>query len=137
MRILCLELVLANAIMCGAQRFANLWLLPVPSLIGQRVGIRAESSGQVDDSWWLWFYRERLGYKIPHVRKGDLGTVLLERVAEPLELGHGAFGPAVWVFSTPKIELVSGKPMRAGYSDQPHVKERDRLAEASTAKEGK
>ncbi len=125
MKILILERVLANAVMCGAQSFANLWLLPVPTMIGQRLGIRADADL---DGFYSWFYQERLGLKIPSVRAGDLGSVTLERTAEPGELGRGAYGPAVWVFSNPKIEGISGKLLRAGYSDQPHVKERDRLA---------
>lgn len=132
MRILILEAVLANAIMCGARSFANLWLLPVPAMVGQRIGLRAEAE---DDGWWSWFYRERLGLKVPTVRKGDLGTVKLERVAEPGELGRTSFGPAVWVFSEPKIENIVGKVIRAGYGDQPHVLERDRVSLASARKE--
>lgn len=128
MKILLLERVLANAIMCGAQTFANLWLLPVPSMIGQRIGIRAEPEL---DSFYSWFYTERLGLKVPSLRAGDLGTVLLQRTAEPGELSRLAFGPAVWVFSEPKIEPLNGRVMRAGYSDQPHVKERDRLSVGS------
>ncbi len=125
MRILVLEHVLANAIICGARNFANLWLLPVPTMIGERLGIRAEPEA---DGFYAWFYRERLGLKIPSLRSGDLGSVTLVRSAKPGELGRSAFGPAVWVFSDPRIEVISGKPLRAGYSDQPHVKERDRLA---------
>lgn len=125
MRILVLERVLANAIICGARSFANLWLLPSPKMIGQRIGIRAEPE---QDGWWMWFYTERLGLKIPATRAGDLGSVKLERSAEPGELGRQAFGPAVWVFSQPRIEGISGKLLRAGYGDQPHVLERDRVA---------
>jgi hypothetical protein len=125
MKILILERVLANAIICGARNFANLWLLPVPAMLGQRIGIRAEDEL---DNFYLWFYTERLGLKVPSIRAGDLGTVTLQRTAQPGELGRVAFGPAVWVFSDPKVEQISGKPMRAGYSDQPHVRERDRLA---------
>ncbi len=125
MKILVLERVLANAVICGARTFANLWLLPVPSMLGERLGIQAEAEL---DGWWVWFYAERLGLKVPATRAGVLGSVKLVRTAEPGELGRQAFGPAVWVFSEPRIELVSGTTMRAGYSDQPHVKERDRLA---------
>lgn len=125
MKILVLERVVANAIMCGARNFANLWLLPVPSMIGQRLGIRADDEL---DNFYLWFYTVKLALKIQSLRAGDLGTVTLQRTAAPGELGRSAHGPAVWVFSDPKIEPISGKLLRAGYSDQPHVKERDRLA---------
>lgn len=131
MRILILEAVRANAIMAGAIKYANLWLLPSPAMVGQRIGLRAES---VDDGWYLWFHTKRLGLSVPSVRRGDLGSVKLERVAEPYELGRSAFGPAVWVFSEPKIESITGKAFRAGYSDQPHVVERDRLRVASARK---
>lgn len=128
MRILVLEKVLANAIMCGARAYANLWLLPVPSMIGERIGIRAES---VDDGWWSWFYTQRLGLSLPTIRSGDLGSVQLVRTSEPGEIERLAFGPAVWVFGEPRIEGISGKLLRAGYSDQPHVRERDRVAVGS------
>lgn len=127
MRILLLERVLANAIILGQRNFANLWLLPSPKLVGERIGIRAEAEL---DGFWFWFYRERCGMKLPKVtqlRAGDLGSVKLERMAEPGELGRLAFGPAVWVFSEPRVEGISGREMRAGYSDQPHVLERDRV----------
>jgi hypothetical protein len=124
-RILILERFAANAIMGGARNFANLWLLPAPSMVGERLGIRAES---IDDGWYGWFFRERLGLEMRSARGGDLGTVKLERTAAPGELGRSAFGPAVWVFSSPLIEGISGRAFRAGYSDQPHVVERDRVA---------
>lgn len=132
MRILRLEAVRANAIVCGLVKFANLWLLPPPTMVGTRVGIHAES---VDDAWYSWFFRERLGIAVPMVRRGPLGTVRVERVAEPGEFGRSSFGPAVWVFSEPKLETISGKVFGADYSDQPHVKERDRVALASARKE--
>jgi len=134
MRVLYLERTLANLVILGVQRFANLWLLPAPKLVGERLGIAAEDEL---DSFYPWFYGTRYPGKVPpiqHLRSGALGSVLLERVAEPGELGHTAFGPAVWVFSAPKLETVSGNALRAGYSDQPHVKERDRLALAQSVR---
>ena len=133
MRILMLERTLASAIVYGARSFANLWLLPAPSMVGQRIGIAGES---IDDNWWHWLYLERLRLKIPHVLKpGVMGSVKLERVAAPGELGRGAFGPAVWVFSDPKLHHVEGKIFRAGYSEQPHVVERDKLNAGLAQKE--
>lgn len=141
MKILILEAVLANLLMCGGTwKHANLWLLPSPKMLGTRIGIHAETQ---DDAWWWWFYTERCKSvdlvkqvgSISRMRRGDLGSMLLERVAQPRELGPAASGPAVWVFSQPRIETISGRTFRAGYSDQPHVIERDRLALASARKE--
>lgn len=131
-RILVLERVLAHAVICGACNYANLWLLPKGDMIGKRLGIHAEA-GELpkDDGWHHWFYAERLKWQLPplrHMAAGVIGSVLLKRVAKPRELGHMAFGPAVWVFSEPERDTPKGRLMRAGYSDQPHVKERDRLA---------
>ena len=134
MKVLALERTLANAIMGGARSFANLWLLPAPSLVGERIGIQAEPDEA--EGFWEWFYRGRLGLKFPESRSGALGTARLVRTAKPFELGRGAFGPAVWVFDQPRIETVEGRAFRAGYSDQPHVRERDRLSvQASASKE--
>jgi hypothetical protein len=138
MRVLVLERVLANAIMLGQRTWANAWLLPVPSLHGQRIGLRAESQ---DDGWWWWFYTSQAGLKLPPLsalRRGDLGTVELVGVAEPGEFGRSSHGPAVWVFRSPQVEGLRGtREMRVGYSDQPHVIERDKLALGREAQEGK
>ncbi len=134
MRVLVLERVVANAVILGARSWANLWLLPSPTLVGQRVGLRAES---VDDGWWYWALTQfgRSPLKLPpldKLRRGDLGTVEIVGSEEPGKFGPGSHGPAVWVFRAPRAETVpkGARVLRAGYGDQPHVIERDKLQAA-------